>query len=58
MWPVFPIKATAVGIKIYVKETPTRTFCAEILGQIKAAAGSPPTDLSLRLFTGHQCQGP
>ena len=33
MVPIFPIKATAIGIKIYVQETPTRTFCAEILAR-------------------------
>lgn len=41
MCPVFPIKATAIGIKIYVQETPTRTLCAEILGQIKAGEREP-----------------
>jgi hypothetical protein len=37
----FSIKATAIGIKIYVQETPTRTFCAEILGLIMAWRREP-----------------
>lgn len=43
----FSVTATAVGIKIYVQETPARTFCAEILGEIQGSGGSPPSDLCL-----------
>lgn len=41
MHPIFPVKATAIGIKIYAQETPTRTLCAEILGEIKAGEREP-----------------
>lgn len=41
MCPVSPIKATAIGVKIYVQETSSRTLRAEILGQIKAGAREP-----------------
>ena len=57
MGPVFPIKATAVGIKIYVEETPTRTFCAEILSQIKAEGGNLPLTCVCGYFLGSSASG-
>lgn len=58
MWPVFPIKAAAVGIKIYVKETATRTVCTAVLGQIEAAEMEPShPPVSAPVGTGAEHQG-
>lgn len=43
----FSSRATAVGMKIYALEAPTRTFCAEILDLIKRPwAASPAIPLT------------